>query len=203
MIANNRYAISHFCGEKTPYENELFDELEGKIGKNGYHCYGLGELEELFEQAGICSVSKFAVFPSIRNAKKIYSFSYNTKNSFQCYPWYEDNSLIFAQEEKMYPGLVASGLFYPMANGFFFAVRKDGGDSGILFATVSSQRPADRQSITVARTDGTVQKRPIYENGLAAIRQLDKNHAILRGRDASGAGKAEGKIFMRWIMYIV
>ena len=82
----------------------------------------------------------------------------------------------------MYPGLVASGLFYPMANGFFFAARKDGRESDILFATISSQRPADRQSITVARTDGTVQKRPIYENGLANIRQLEKNHAFLRGR---------------------
>lgn len=182
VIANNRYAIRHFCGEKTPYEKELYDELEGKIGPDGHHCYGLGELEKLFVKAGICGVSKFAVFPSLHNAKKIYSFSYKIEDSFQCYPWYEDNSLVFAREEKMYPGLVASGLFYPMANGFFFAARKDGRESDILFATISSQRPADRQSITVARTDGTVQKRPIYENGLANIRQLEKNHAFLRGR---------------------
>ncbi len=182
VTAHNRYAISHFCGEKTPYEGELLQELEGQIGKDGYHCYGLGELESLFVQAGIGSVSKFAVFPSLRNAKKIYSFSYKISNSFQCYPWYEDNSLIFAREENMYPGLVSSGLFYPMANGFFLEARKDGGDSAVLFATVSSQRPADRQSITVARTDGTVQKRPIYENGMANIRQLEKNHAFLKNR---------------------
>lgn len=182
VIANNRYAIRHFCGEKTPYEEKLFDELEGKIRTDGHHCYGLGELEELFAQAGIYSVSKFAVYPSLRNVKKIYSFSYEIRNSFQCYPWYEDNSLVFAQEEKMYPGLVTSGLFYPMANGFYFEARKDGKDSAILFATVSSQRPADRQSITVARADGIVQKRPIYENGLENIRQLNKNHTILRNR---------------------
>ncbi len=182
VTANNRYAIRHFCGEKTPYEQELFEELEGQTGKDGRRCYGLGELEALFTRAGIGSVSGFAVFPSLRNAKKIYSFSCQISGSFQCYPWYEDNSLVFAHEEKMYPGLVTSGLFYPMANGFFFEARKDGRDSAVRFATVSSQRPADRQSITVARTDGTVRKYPVYENGVENLRQLSRNHAILKNR---------------------
>ena len=40
IITNNRYAIKHFCGEKTPYEERLFEELEGKNTVNGCHCYG-------------------------------------------------------------------------------------------------------------------------------------------------------------------
>lgn len=181
VIANNKYAIKHFCGEKTPYEERLFDELEGQWAPNGSHSFGIGEFEKLFQDANINHVQKYAVYPHLYNAKKIYSFEYAIKDRSDVYfqPWYVDNSRIFAHEEKMYPGLVASGLFYAMANGFFFEASKKAEQSNALFITISSERKAERQFITVVDGNGIVEKSPIYENGMNSIRLLEKNHKYL------------------------
>lgn len=181
VIANNKYAIKHFCGEKTPYEERLFEELEGKCAADGSHSFGIGELEKMFQDANIEHVQKYAVYPQLYNAKKIYSFEYTIKDKtdVQFQPWYTDNSLVYAHEEKMYSGLVASGLFFAMANGFFFEASRKAEQSNALFITISSERAADRQFITVVNARGMVEKRPIYENGMNSIRLLEKNHKYL------------------------
>lgn len=181
VVANNKYAIKHFCGEKTPYEERLFDELEGKWAPNGSHSFGIVEFEKLFQDANFEHIQKFAVYPHLYNAKKIYSFEYVIRDRSDVYfqPWYVDNSLIFAHEEKMYSGLVSSGLFYIMANGFFFEISKKTELSNAKFITISSERKAERQFITVVDGNGIVEKRPVYENGLNSIRLLEKNHRYL------------------------
>lgn len=181
VIANNRYAIKHFCGEKTPYESKLYHELEGETSEDGSHCWGIGEIEDLFCNAGITKFQKYAVFPSLYHVKKVYSFDYTIKDkaNIMLSPWYRDNRLVYAHEEKMYDGLISSGLFYPMANGFFFEIKKSGRGCGILSATVSSCRPAERQFITVIRENRKVEKRPVYENGMVHLKQLEKNHEYL------------------------
>ncbi len=198
VITNNRYAIKHFCGEKTPYETMLYDELEGRTDENGNHCWGIGEIETLFSEAGIYKVKKYAVYPALYYVKKIYAFDYTIRGreDMMFTPWYKDNRFVFAHEEKMYEGLIASGLFYLMADGFFFEIRKGGQESNILAATVSSGRPADRQFITVLRNNGKVEKRPVYENGLPQIWQLERNHDYLRGRGLYIVpGKMQGDIY--------
>ncbi len=184
VIANNKYAIKHFCGEKTPYEERLFDELEGKWAADGSHSFGIGELEQLFRDADIKNVKKYAVYPQLYNAKKIYSFEYEIRDKadVQFQPWYKDNSLIFADEGKMYAGLAASGLLYALANGFIFDAGRKEEQSGALFVTISSGREAERQFITVVNASGIVEKRPIYENGMGGIRMLEKNHKYLCDR---------------------
>lgn len=185
VITNNRYAIKHFCGEKTPYETKLYHELEGKISEDGSHCWGIGEIETLFWKADITKFQKYAVFPSLYHVQKVYSFDYKIRDKADIMfsPWYQDNSLVYAHEEKMYDGLIASGLFYPMANGFFFEIRRSGRGCGILSATISSCRPAERQFITLIKEDHKVEKRPVYENGMVTLKQLEKNHEYLRKRN--------------------
>jgi len=203
VITNNKYAIKHFCGEKTPYEEELFDELEGKWAADGSHSFGIGELEKLFQDANIDNVQKYAVYPQLYNAKKIYSFEYaiRDKADVQFQPWYTDNSLVYAHEEKMYSGLVASGLFFVMANGFFFEAGRKAEQNNALFITISSGREAERQFITVVNASGIVEKRPIYENGMGGIGMLEKNHKYLSDRGLHIVpGKVVGDVYqMKYI----
>lgn len=193
VIANNKYAIKHFCGDKTPYEERLFDELEGKRAADGSHSFGIGELEQLFRDAKIDHVRKYAVYPHLYNAQKIYSFEYamRDKVDVNVQPWYTDNSLIYAREAKMYEGLVSSGLFFALANGFFFEAGKGEEQSKALFVTISSGRTAERQFITTVRNDGIVEKRPVYENGMCNLYMLEENHKYLRER---GLHVVQGKM---------
>lgn len=84
VVANNKYAIKHFCGEKTPYEERLFDELEGKWAVDGSHCFGLGELERMFQMANIDHVQKYAVYPQLYNAKKYILLSIQSEIRQMC-----------------------------------------------------------------------------------------------------------------------
>lgn len=198
VTANNKYAIKHFCGEKTPYEERLFDELEGKWAADGSHSFGIGELEKLFQDADIDHVQKYAVYPQLYNAKKIYSFEYTIRDKadVQFQPWYMDNSLVYAHEDKMYSGLVDSGLFYAMANGFFFEAGKDAKQNNALFITISSGRAAERQFITVVNSSGIVEKKPIYKNGTGGMGMLEKNHKYLCDRGLRiVSGKVDGDIY--------
>lgn len=204
VIANNKYAIKHFCGEKTPYEERLFDELEGKWAADGSHSFGIGELEQLFQKANINHVQKYAVYPQLYNAKKIYSFEYTLKDKadVQFQPWYKDNSLVYAHEAKMYAGLATSGLFFALANGFFFIASRKPEQNSALFITISSGRVAERQFITVVNSCGTVEKHPIYENGMNGISILEKNHKYLcdRGMHMVPGKRNEDFYQMEYIM---
>ncbi len=184
LATDNRMSIRYFCGDKDPYTGRNFDGIEdykrvGTIDREilAGRLYSKAELASMLENAGFMNYKFYSVFPEIACPQILLADGYmpNEELNIRLFPQYHSPDTVFLEEENLYSGLMANGMFHTMANGFFIECTVDGALSTAEQITVSMERGRKNALCTVVLQEGKVVKRPLYEEGLIKLESLKAN----------------------------
>lgn len=186
--ADNRFAVKSFCGDSDRFSSKNFDGIEDYFGyserdiKNfGGRCYGINELKDLLNEAGIVSHKFYSVIPHYSCAQLIYSESVlpNEELANRYYPKYREPEKVFLREEYLYTGLIKNGLFHQMANSYFIEAAKDCDFMNVDSVTLSMDRGNADSMATIILSNDSVVKKAIYSEGESRLDALVCNHQAL------------------------
>ena len=190
LFAENRLALKHFCGEKEYYANRMFYGLENYIrfpkkaqDNAGGREYAKAELKDFFESAGF-KTSFYSVFPCLERPQVILADNYQSKEHLanRVFPQYRNPDTVFLREDMLYESLADNGLLHGMANGFFIECSKVHCVHTVKQVTVSSDRGHKNALATILKTNGTVVKKALYDEGKDIPKNLWLNNEYLRQR---------------------
>ena len=201
----NRFAIKYFCGEREPYTNHSFDGIENYRGmkqedKNEItgRCYSGAELRSMLDESGLVNHKFYAVMPNLKEVQLVYAEGYNPEEelAIRYFPVYEHPGCVFLNEEYLYTDLIKNGMFHAMANAYIVECSIDGTYDTTQHVTLSMDRGRENALITGIRSGSgngklsdnmierkmSVYKKAVYEEGIAKLEQIQRNHDELRSR---------------------
>lgn len=200
LATDNRLGIRYFCGDQDFFTYKNYDSIENyrhllyweRESMKG-RAYDKAEIRRFLESAGFLKHRFFSVFPRISNPQLLLADDYipNEALDIRVFPEYNNPNTVFLLEEELYPSLMENELLHGMANGFFIECPLQGECSLINQVTLSGERGLEHAMATVLRSDGTVEKRALYKEGVAKLQQLSDNNAYL---SAHGVPMIDAKI---------
>ncbi len=200
LAADNRFGIRYFCGDQDFFTCKNYDSIENyrhllyweRDSMKG-RAYAKAEMLRFLEAAGFSNHHFFSVFPRISNPQLLLAEDYipNEALDIRVFPEYNNPNTVFLLEEELYPSLMENGLLHGMANGFFIECPLQGEYSLINQVTLSGERGLENAMATVLRSDGMVEKRALYKEGMAKLQQLSDNNVYL---SAHGVNMIDAKV---------
>ncbi len=196
---NNRLGIRYFCGDRDLYTERNFDGIENywraySKAEDAFagRCYDKAKLTEYLAAAGFENPKFYSVFPDLRDPVTLYAEGYLPNEDVSCrlFPEYHYPDTLFLEEERLYRGLLANGLFHQMANAFLIECAPKEKESGALQITSSLERGRENAMITVLFSD-RVEKRPAFPEGEKHLEELKENVEKLKSR---GLKVIEGRL---------
>lgn len=191
LALNNRLGVRYFCGDRDPYTERNFDPIEDyrrvyskEQDRFDGRMYSYAQIQEMLTDAGVHAFQFFSVFSDLSNPFLIYAQDYDPRENLttRAVPSYHYPDTVFLEEEFLYSGLIANGLFHRMSNAFLVECAKDGKLSDVQHVTASVERGNENGIYTLIHRTGTVEKRAIYPEGRERIRNLAENIMALQAR---------------------
>lgn len=191
LALNNRLGIRYFCGDRDPYTERNFDSVEDyrrayskEQDRFDGRMYSYAQISEMLAEAGVHTFQFFSVFSDLSNPFLIYAQDYDPRENLaaRAFPSYHYPDTVFLEEEFLYSGLIANGLFHRMSNAFLIECAKDGKLSDVQHVTASVERGHENGIYTLIHRTGMVEKRAIYPEGRERIRNLAGNTIALQAR---------------------
>ena len=191
LALNNRLGVRYFCGDRDPYTERNFDPIEDyrrvyskEQDRFDGRMYSYAQIKEMLTDAGVYAFQFFSVFSDLSNPFLIYAQDYDPRENLttRAVPSYHYPDTVFLEEEFLYSGLIANGLFHRMSNAFLVECAKDGKLSDVQHVTASVERGNENGIYTLIHRTGTVEKRAIYPEGRERIRNLAENIMALQAR---------------------
>ena len=181
---HNRFAIRNFCGDRDFYTDRSFDGIENyrnAVGMGKGRCYARFEMEKLLEQAGFTHRKFYSVFPSVELPQLIYAEGYlpNEELGIRYFPRYHYPDSVFLQEEYLLNDLARNGMFHQMANGYLVECSMDGTFADTEHVTLSMDRGKAKALATMIHSNHTVEKKALFEEGIAGLKMLESNRTDL------------------------
>lgn len=191
LVTDNRMAIRYFCGDQDPFTGRNFDGIENykrvsAMDKNRLtgKLRSKAELIDVLERAGFPYHKFYSVFPEVTSPQILFAENYTPGEELdiRIFPQYHNPDTVFLEEENLYSSMIQSGLFHTLANGFFIECPLAAPFSAADQITVSMDRGRENALCTVIRQDGTVIKKPMYEEGMQKLELLCGNNSYLSQR---------------------
>lgn len=188
-VANNRFAIRYFCGDKDVYTGHVLDSIDNyaKVSTKrkeeiGGRSYSKAELRDMLSEAGFTYQKFYSVMPSILRPQVLISEDYipNEALDIRVFPQYKSPQTVFLEEEKLYEDFLKNGMFHPMANGFLIECSIDGALSGADQVTISGDRGHVNSLATIIKRGKSVSKRALYPEGADKVSELWENTQYLK-----------------------
>ena len=187
-VANNRFGIRYFCGDKDVYTGHVLDSMDNyaKVSTKrkeeiGGRSYSKAELKDMLLEAGFAYQKFYSVMPSILRPQVLISEDYtpNEALDIRVFPQYQSPQTVFLEEEKLYEDLLKNGMFHPMANGFLIECSKDGVLSDVDQVTISGDRGHVNSLATMIKHGKSVSKEALYPEGRDKVSELWENTQYL------------------------
>lgn len=188
-VANNRFGIRYFCGDKDVYTGHVLDGIDNyaKVSTKrkeeiGGRSYSKAELKDMLSEAGFTYQKFYSVMPSVLRPQVLISEDYipNEALDIRVFPQYQSPQTVFLEEERLYEDLLKNGMFHPMANGFLIECSIDGALSGADQVTISGDRGHVNSLATIIKRGKSVSKRALYPEGADKVSELWENTQYLK-----------------------
>lgn len=189
LVADNRLGIRYFCGDQDGFSGKVYDSIENYTHLLPWEreemegrAYAKAELTGLLKGAGFSRYRFFSVFPRTANPQLLLAEDYvpNEALDIRIFPEYNNPDTVFLCEEELYPSLMANNLLHGMANGFLVeCLMENSSFSPVNQVTLSGERGPENAMATILRSDGTVEKRALYQAGRGKLQRLYDNNSYL------------------------
>lgn len=192
VVANNRFAIRYFCGDKDVYTGHVLDSIDNyskvstkRKAEIGGRAYSKAELKDILLKSGFTSRKFYSVMPSIMRPQVLISEDYipNEALDIRVFPQYRSPQTVFLEEEKLYEDLLKNGMFHPMANGFLIECSVDAVLSDADQVTISGDRGHTNSLATIIKRGRSVSKMALYPEGKDKVSELWENTKYLKEHD--------------------
>lgn len=188
VVANNRFGIRYFCGDKDVYTGHVLDSIDNyaKVSMKrkeeiGGRAYSKAELKDMLLETGFAYQKFYSVMPSILRPQVLISEDYipNEALDIRVFPQYQSPQTVFLEEEKLYEDLLKNGMFHPMANSFLIECSIDGALSDADQVTISGDRGHINSLATIIKRGKNVSKKALYSEGREKVSELLSNTQYL------------------------
>lgn len=191
IIAENRLAIKHFCGDKDPFTNNVLDGIDNYIMispqrlKELGRAYSYHELDGFLSKSGFEYRSFFSIYPDIARPQMLIrdGFIPNEDLAGRLFPQYNNPDTVYLREECVYDTLCKNDLLHKMANGFFVECSLDGELTDGDQITLQPDRGRREAMATIVSEGKSVRKRPLYEEGMQKTQRLYDNTQYLQAHN--------------------
>lgn len=188
---NNRFGTRYFCGDRDPYTKRSFDGIEGY--RRAYsraedmfegRMYSKAELRKMLAESGWGYLHFYSVLSDLDNPALLFSETYVPNEDLvnRVFPTYNYPETVFLEEEGLYKGLVENDMFHQTANAYLIECSRKEREAEVLHVTNSTDRGRAEALQTVIYADGTVCKRPLYEEGAEKMQLLLRHGEELKSR---------------------
>lgn len=188
MGTDNRLGIRYFCGDRDIYTGRSFDGIENYVRAKGTdydlltgHSLAKAEITGMLESAGFRYHKFYSVYPVLDRPQILFAEDFVPEEQLETriFPQYNYPNTVFLEEERLYDTLIKNGLFHTMANGFWIECPLNGKFSNALQITVSVDRGKENAACTIIRRDNKVEKKPLYQEGIARVAKMTEHHRYL------------------------
>jgi cytidyltransferase-related domain len=179
----NRLGVKQLCGAPDTSTGIPFEGLNNYPAGAVMPALSRSELLKVLKQAGFPEVKLYYPFPDHLLPQMIYTddFKPGTELSERLRPYQVNQESLVINPQNLYNDLASEDMLTSFFNAFL-AECGDGNFSHVIFATVSPERGKE-ESFTTAITDhGTVEKYPIYAEGINGLERLKSNLSSLKSR---------------------
>ena len=189
---NNRMGLRYFCGDRDPYTQRNYDGIENyrrayvkKEDTFQGRMYSQDELRRMLRTSGFSTARFYSVLSDLKNPALIYAEDClpNEGLANRLFPTYNYPDSVFLEEEALYDGVIANGLFHKMANAYLIECGPREKFSDIQHVTNSTERGREDACMTLIRRSGVVEKQAVYPEGQARLNEL-----LEHNRDLSAHG---------------
>ena len=188
IVADNRFSISYFCGEKDLFSGHVLDGIDNyrkinlkRLEEIGGRGYSMVEIKKMLADAGIANYQFYSVLPSITRPQILLREGYipNECLDVRIFPQYKSPETIYMEEEDLYEDLLENNMFHQMANGYFIECSIDGELTNVDQITVQGDRLPNEALATIIQEE-KVLKKPLYKEGIGKIKSLMDNTVYLK-----------------------
>ena len=185
LAFRNRFGLKYLCGGTDEYVRAPFATLQPR--KDGGRLYGRNEMCGLLEESGFEAARLYYLMPDADFVQAVYTGDRLPEDSIRdrVLPFDRYGSPLVAWEGDLYDDLVREGTLPYAANVCLAECRKPGAprpERRVIYAALSTDRGPENGFATVLYSDETAEKRPLYPEGMAALRRLCANMEELKAR---------------------
>ncbi|CQR58609.1 adenylyltransferase/cytidyltransferase family protein [Paenibacillus riograndensis] len=184
FAVSNRLGVQYLCG--TP-------DLSTGIPFDGLNNYPTGalmpslskpELLDVLKQVGLLNIKLYYPFPDHLLPQLVYTdeFPPGEELSERLRPYQVKQDSLVIDSRNLYGPLIANGLLQFFANSLL-AECSNADLSSVVYAAVSSERNREECFSTSIHNNGTVEKCPMYKEGMKGLGRLCKNLIDLESHD--------------------
>ncbi len=174
----NPFAMRYWSGKRSPKNGLQYDALFGWDGR-----VSAAELRMRLERAGFEGQKWYYPLTDHWFAWEVYSENYLPDEYFnqRFLAYIDDDDDLAFDERWLYREVVRNGAFPFLCGAYLVEARACALDEPcpVDYAAVTASRAPSKRFATTVRSDGTVRKTPLHEDGLASLQNTLRNHQDL------------------------
>lgn len=177
LVVDNRYGVKYFCGAPEKYTGQPFEGINQYPDGTSAYAFEKGELCDLLLEAGLHNNQFFYPIPDADFPQAIATDSSRDWDHFEERITFYDrvSETLVARERCLYRDFMRNGVLGYVSNTFMIEASVQMSKTHIEEAFISIDRGRKRSFSTLIQKDGTVVKKPVYEDGKSVINQCVKN----------------------------
>lgn len=164
---NNKYGIRNFCGALDEYSRLPFTSLNNYPQNYGGRTFSKKELDLMIKEAGFAYSRYYYPLPDYKLPQVICGEHYEVGSNIRerIIPYYVANDPLIAYENDFYADIIEEGALGFFANSYLVEISRNELSSGIVYATLTTDRGAEDGFITIIKENGVVEKKALFPEG--------------------------------------